>query len=130
MSIEIGKRMLERRKQLGISAAELADELKMSKATIHRYENGGIRNIKLPVIESIAACLSVDPAWLIGKTDQMHQGNDRRYSSVRNLLVEVCEWLDESEGLLYRSEPILDHDRKLLAVVLGTFMESMDAKYR
>lgn len=68
--LEIGRRIKERRQEMSISASELADRLGMSKATIHRYENGDIRNIKLPVVESIARELRANPLWLIGKSDQ------------------------------------------------------------
>ena len=68
---EIGKRIRERRKALDISVVEIAAYTGLSKATIHRYENGDIRNIKLPVIETIAVMLDVNPLWLIGKSDIM-----------------------------------------------------------
>ena len=68
--LEIGRRIKERRQELNISAVELADMLGLSKATVHRYENGDIRNIKLPVVESMARALRANPLWIIGKSDQ------------------------------------------------------------
>lgn len=65
----IGQRIKERREALGISAEELAEEIGVHKATIHRYENGNFKSVKLPIIESIAKYLEVSPAWIIGKTD-------------------------------------------------------------
>lgn len=65
---EIGKRIKYRRKELNISAAVLADRIGLSKATIHRYENGDIKNIKMPVLEAMADILKVNPLWLIGKS--------------------------------------------------------------
>lgn len=65
----IGKRIKERREQLNMSADELAAEIGVHKATIHRYENGDFKSVKLPIIESIAKILEVSPAWIIGKTD-------------------------------------------------------------
>ena len=65
----IGERIKERREELNISAGELAEAIGINKATIFRYEKGEFKSIKLPVIESIANYLEVDPAWIIGKTD-------------------------------------------------------------
>ena len=68
---EIGKRIQERRKALNISVVDIAAYTGLSKATIHRYENGEIQNIKLPVVETIATMLDVNPLWLIGKSEIM-----------------------------------------------------------
>ena len=65
---ETGKRIKDRRKELSISATVLAERLGLSKATIHRYENGDIKNIKIPVLEAMADILKVNPLWLIGKS--------------------------------------------------------------
>lgn len=73
--VDIGERIKKRRMELGVSAADLAESLSMSKATIHRYENGEIKNIKLPVIESIARELRANPLWLIGKSEQREAGS-------------------------------------------------------
>lgn len=66
---DIGTRIKERRKELDVSAADLADRLGLSKATIHRYENGDIKNIKLPVVDAMAQVLKVNPLWLLGKSE-------------------------------------------------------------
>lgn len=66
---DIGMRIKERRKELDISAVNLADRLGLSKATIHRYENGDIKNIKMPILEAMAEVLKVNPSWLLGKSE-------------------------------------------------------------
>ncbi len=68
----LGARMEQRRKQLGYTLADIAEEVSVAFSTIQRYEKGKIENIKLPVIESVARVLRVDTAWLLGKTDAMH----------------------------------------------------------
>ncbi len=67
----IGSRIESRRKDLGLTLDDIAKEIGVAKSTIQRYEKGTIEKIKLPVIEAIARVLSVPPAWLCGKTDQM-----------------------------------------------------------
>lgn len=66
---EIGSRIAERRTQLGLTMDDVAQKIGVAKSTIQRYEKGQIQKIKLPVIESIASALSVNPDWLIGNTD-------------------------------------------------------------
>ena len=66
----IGKRIKECRMERGISAQELAEYCGLSKATIHRYEDGTIKNIKMPVIESIGKKLNINSTWIIGNTDE------------------------------------------------------------
>lgn len=75
---DIGSRIKWRRQQLDMSAADLAAKLSLSKATIHRYENGEIRNIKMPVVVSISRALKCNPAWLVGKSDNMKDGEHLR----------------------------------------------------
>ena len=65
----IGSRIKERREKMNISAEELAEAVGVHKATIHRYENGDFKSVKLPIIDSIARYLEVSPSWIAGKTD-------------------------------------------------------------
>lgn len=67
----IGNRIEQRRKQLGLTLDDIAQEIGLAKSTIQRYEKGTIETIKLPIIEAIARVLSVNPAWICGKTDDM-----------------------------------------------------------
>lgn len=69
MNKEIGKRIEMRRKEKDLTLKELAQIVGVASSTILRYENGEIKKIKLPVIESIAKALNVDPAWLILKSN-------------------------------------------------------------
>ena len=48
---------------------DVAVRIGVAKSTIQRYEKGQIQRVKLPVIESIATALNVNPDWIIGNTD-------------------------------------------------------------
>lgn len=65
---DIGLRIKQRRDELGMTQEELAVKLGFNKSTIQRYETGQVKNIKLPVLQSMAEQLEVDPNWIIGKT--------------------------------------------------------------
>lgn len=66
---EIGLRIAQRRRQLGLTMDAVSQKIGVAKSTVQRYEKGQIAKIKLPVIESIASALSVNPNWIIGNTD-------------------------------------------------------------
>lgn len=65
----VATRMQQRREELGLTLDDIALEIGVARSTIQRYEKGTIEKLKLPVIEAIANVLQVDPAWLIGKSD-------------------------------------------------------------
>lgn len=64
-----GKKMKERRKQLGISADMLAKHLGVSRSTIFRYENGDIEKIPANLLSDIARYLQTSEAFLMGWKD-------------------------------------------------------------
>lgn len=70
---DIGERIADARKRKSMTQAAVAKATGVNKSTIQRYEAGLIEKIKLPVIESIAKTLGVNPAWLIGKSEEMIQ---------------------------------------------------------
>ena len=66
---EIGTRISSARSIKGLTLEDVASKVGVAKSTILRYEKGTISKIKLPIIESIAHALGVDPNWIIGNTD-------------------------------------------------------------
>ena len=68
---QLGERIKLAREKRGMSLEVLAAFIGLNKSTISRYERGEIERPKLPVIQSIGNFLSVDPMWLIGKTNDM-----------------------------------------------------------
>ena len=68
-NVEIGKRIKEARDIQKVTLDDVAKKVGVAKSTVQRYENGKIKNIKLPVVESIANALNVNPAWIVGKSN-------------------------------------------------------------
>ena len=66
---EIGNRIRQAREENGLTKKEVAMKIKVADSTIKRYEDGEIDKIKIPVIESIANALNVNPMWILGKSD-------------------------------------------------------------
>lgn len=62
--IKTGERIKEARENLGFTQEQLGQKIGVNKSTIQRYETGKINKLKLPVIQSIAKALLVNPEWL------------------------------------------------------------------
>ena len=71
----IGERIKERRKELKMSADELAKRLSKDRSTIYRYEKGDIENLPLDILEPIAQALETTPQYLMG-WEKMRKNND------------------------------------------------------
>ena len=64
--MNIGQRIKERRKLLGLTADALGAKLGKDRSTIYRYEKGDIENLPLDILEPIAAALDTTPQQLMG----------------------------------------------------------------
>lgn len=64
--MDIGSRIKKRRKDLGISAEDLARRIGISPATVYRYESNDIANMGADKLSSIAGVLGVNPGYLMG----------------------------------------------------------------
>lgn len=70
-NIEIGNRIKDARNLRNVTLDDIAKKVGVAKSTIQRYENGKINTIKIPVVESIALALNVNPSWVVGKSEEM-----------------------------------------------------------
>jgi len=68
--MNIGSRIKTRRKDIGISADILANTLKISRATMYRYESGGIEKLPIDILVPLAKALHTSPAYLMGWVDE------------------------------------------------------------
>jgi transcriptional regulator with XRE-family HTH domain len=127
---EIGGRIKSRREELSISAADLAARLSMSKATIHRYENGDIAKIKLPVVESMARELNVNPGWLLGKSKvkEREQG-ESLYMDLQPIVHELVCFLRVAK-VRCCGRPMDDKDKRSAISALKLIDDLIVEKYR
>lgn len=121
---ETGQRIKARRKELKMSAAVLADRLGLSKATIHRYENGDIKNIKMPVLESLSEVLMVNPSWLIGKTDIKDATDD---FDVCIAIENFIRRLKTYDNIVCKGVPVSSKSRQYLITALEILRNALEA---
>ena len=67
--MRVGERIKSRRKEIGLSAEQVAKELGVSPATVYRYESNDIMNMRIDKLEPIAKALRTTPAYLMGWED-------------------------------------------------------------
>lgn len=128
----VGKRIKERREELDMSVTDLASRLAMSKATIHRYENGEIKNIKVPVAMAIAHELKVSAAWLLGKSEhkQRHESQELavRYKELTNLVHDLIVYLSYRTDLTLHGKTLSEGDRQSMIAVFELLMKLANVK--
>lgn len=126
-AIEIGKRIKARRKELNLTLEQLASALGFNKSTLQRYEVGKIDRIKLPVLQSIAKELRVDPNWLALKTDKQSTTVGERIRLRREELGMSVESLAEKTGknraTIYRYEK--DEIENISAVTISPLAKAL-----
>lgn len=63
---ELSSVLKQRRKELGLTLAQIADKMDVAEATVQRWESGNIKSIRYEKISKLAKILKVSPSALIG----------------------------------------------------------------
>ena len=63
---ELSSILKRRRKELGLTLSQIADEMGVAEATVQRWESGNIKSIRHEKIGKLADILKVTPAALMG----------------------------------------------------------------
>lgn len=69
-SQEMGRRVLNRRKDMGLSQEALAQRASISRNYVSLIERGEARNVSLNIMGQLAIALETTPAWLMGQPSQ------------------------------------------------------------
>lgn len=63
---ELSSVLKQRRKELGLTLAQIADAMGVAEATVQRWESGNIKSIRHEKISKLAEILMVSPSTLMG----------------------------------------------------------------
>lgn len=63
---ELSSVLKQRRKELGLTLAQIADKMDVAEATVQRWESGNIKSIRYEKISKLAEILKVSPSALMG----------------------------------------------------------------
>lgn len=114
--MNIGQRIKQRRKALGMTADELGARLGKDRSTIYRYEKGDIENLPLDILEPIAAALQTTPQYLMG-WEQVQQKN----STLADITVRMrkdSEFFSLMEGINQLNPEQLASVKQIVDVLL------------
>lgn len=109
--MQIGHRIKARRKELRMSADELAKRLGKDRSTVYRYEKGDIENLPLDILEPIANALDTTPQYLMGWEEEKPTENDG-LSEKKKALIDFAQSVpeDKAEMILRVMKSIVEAD--------------------
>lgn len=101
------ERLKSRRKELGLTLAQVAERVGTSEATVQRWENGSIKTLRHESIVKLADVLDVSPSYLMGWQEPTESIDDLRDALKDNpklrMLLSASSKLSESDiDQLYR----------------------------
>lgn len=108
-----GRRIKERRQELGLSAEELAAKVDISPATIYRYENGQIDGLPITKLLSICKVLNASPMDFID-WDERKEQRRKEMESVDSMIDELSAKLDKLRERAAANN-VTEEEAKLLA---------------
>ena len=113
---QIGARIKERRKELGISMETLGNALGVNKSTIQRYEARGIDSKKNYILISIADALDTTVEWLTGLS------NDCNFDTSAMCKSELDKHITAFIQEMTTAVPNEPH-QQMLTSILGCFID-------
>lgn len=111
---KVAERIKECREERGMNADELGKIIGRDRSMIFRYEKDEIGNIPINVIQAISVALNVNPAYLMGWSD------DKTPDIYKEPVTQLD---DEHAGLIARYDA-LDQGKKDQLMAFLRFLES------
>lgn len=85
VDLSVGKRITQRRKEVGFTAEKLAEQIGVSQQQFSRYERGATK-INLTHLVNIAVILDTPISWFFvdSKAEELTFSNQEHYVPIRN----------------------------------------------
>lgn len=84
-----------RRKELGLTLSQIADQMGVTEATVQRWESGNIKTIRHEKIARLAEVLDVNPATLMGWDDSTSSWSDETKKGRKEFYKIMMDIMDE-----------------------------------
>lgn len=85
----IGERIKHLRKRANLTQTELGNLLGVKKASIQKYENGSVVNLKTETVETLASVFDVSPAYILGWSEYDRVIDTEMLSTEVHLIEEI-----------------------------------------
>ncbi len=107
------ERLRKRRLDMGLTLEEVGLPLGISRSAVNKYERGVIKNIYTSIVEGFATILHCSPGYLMGWTDDPHEGLLGPAPALPPRLKALSDALDQlnDEG----GEKLLDYAEDLVS---------------
>ena len=121
-SIEIGKRLKDKRKNKGLTMRELGLLVGLSESNVQRYESGKIKNVSLITLKAFATALNIEVEYLMGYSEPVVASNDKK--DVHGFTITLIDRL-LSEGLITDKEDI---PKEVIAAIVASLKLDLNNK--
>ncbi|MFS7425160.1 helix-turn-helix domain-containing protein [Carnobacterium maltaromaticum] len=117
--MSVGEKMKQRRKELKISADEIAEKLNVSRSTIFRYEKGDIEKLPTNILNELAVILKTTPAYLMGWENSNKNDITSIYNELKPPRKEVVykfaerQLKEQNESPKVVQLPIIEDDKEI-----------------
>ena len=103
---EIGEKIYNRRKELGLTLEEVGNAVGVGRSTVQRWESGMIKNMGRDKIAKLAKILQISPVEIVPGDDEKTQ-HEKMYSQAED--IDRLEALHQNPrlGILF------DHTRRM-----------------
>lgn len=99
--MEVYERIKARRKEIGLSADDVAEALGVSRATVYRYESADIEKLPTTIIEPLAKVLKCSIAYLMGWEEKPNTNNDFYLSDLEKDIIRKFRTLNNGERAMF-----------------------------
>jgi len=96
--MKINEIIKKRRKQLGLTAEDIAKKLGVSRATVYRYESEDIEKIPVSALIPLSKALKCSPNDLIG-WEELDDDSETELNCVEDSIYVKIKYLREKNGL-------------------------------
>lgn len=96
---DIGKKIFDRRKELGLTLEQVGDAVGVGKSTVRKWENGIIKNMGRDKIAALASVLQMNPVDLVPFTQPGLRAEVAMSEAIKKLH-KMDELTAASEGMI------------------------------
>ena len=120
---DIGRKMYNRRKELGLTLEQVGEAVGVGKSTVRRWETGMIKNMGRDKIAALARVLQISPVELVPGGDAGKNTHPKEYSEPDDL--------ERLEALHRRPELrlLFDRARNISHEDVEKFMKMIDVMF-